>query len=78
MRFPAIRACQTIYVTVRQGERLPCFRPFTNLTIRLSEESLTHVIPTHRSHDVLRTFCTAFCTAFRIVTTAARHPGIPQ
>lgn len=74
MRFPAIRACQTIYVTVRQGERLPCSRPFTNLTIRLSEESLTHVIPTHRSHDVLRTFC----TAFRIATTAARHPGIPQ
>lgn len=55
-------------------KKLPCFRPFTNLTIRLSEESLTHVIPTHRNHDVLRTFC----TAFRIATTAARHPGIPQ
>ncbi len=74
MRSPTIRACQTIYVTVRQGEKLPCFRPFTSLTIRLSEESLTHVIPTHRNHDVLRTFC----TAFRIATTAARHPGIPQ
>lgn len=71
---PTIRVCQTIYVTVRQGEKLSCFRPFTNLTIRLSEESLTHVIPTRRSHDVLRTFC----TAFRIATTAARHPGIPQ
>ena len=74
MRSPAIWVCQTIYVTVRQGERLPCFRPFTNLTIRLSEESLTHVIPTHRNHDVLRTFC----TAFRIAATTARHPGIPQ
>lgn len=74
MRSPTIRACQTIYVTVRQGEKLPRFRPFTNLTIRLSEESLTHVIPTHRSHDVLRTFC----TAFRIAATTARHPGIPQ
>lgn len=74
MRSPTIRACQTIYVTVRQGGKLPCFRPFTNLTIRLSEESLTHVIPTHRSHDVLRTFC----TAFRIAATTARHPGIPQ
>lgn len=74
MRSPTIRVCQTIYVTVRPGEKPPCFRPFTNLTIRLSEESLTHVIPTHRSHDVLRTFC----TAFRIATTAARHPGIPQ
>lgn len=74
MRSPTIRACQTIYVTVRQGEKLPCLRPFTNLTIRLSEESLTHVIPTHRIHDVLRTFC----TAFRIAATTARHPGIPQ
>ena len=74
MRSPTIRACQTIYVAVRQGERLPCFRPFPNLTIRLSEESLTHVRPTHRSHDVLRTVC----TAFRIAATTARHPGIPQ